>query len=73
MAVPISNLTATFTSTNGNTGIGMTITDIVNNSNSNLINFVVNTESKFRVDINGTVYSGNNAINNKFVVGWLLS
>jgi hypothetical protein len=73
MAVPLSNLSSTFSSAEGNTAIKMSITDTANVANSNLINFVVNTESRFRVDVNGNVFSGNNNINNRFIVAWLLS
>lgn len=57
MAVPLSNLTATFTSAGGNTAIKMTVTDTANSENSNLINFIVNGEVKFRVDRNGNMYA----------------
>ena len=42
MAVPLSNLSATFASATGNTAIKMSITDTANVADSNLINFVVN-------------------------------
>lgn len=74
MAVPLSNLTANFTSSGGNTAIKMTITDTANNENSNLINFIVNDEVKFRVDRNGNITANNLTEQSKFSpVTWILS
>lgn len=61
MAVPLSNLSATWTSAGGNTAIKVTIVDTANNANSNLINFLVNGDSKFRVDRNGNIYANSNS------------
>jgi hypothetical protein len=78
MAVPISNLSSTWTGSSGNTAIGMHVTDEGNSPNSNLMVFTVNTELKYRVDSNGNVYANNyvvdgRSIKNNFVVAWILS
>ena len=78
MAVPLSNLSSTWTGTSGNTALKMSVTDTQNNPNSNLLNFLVNNNEKFRVDKDGNIYannfvSGTDVINNKFIVAWILS